>query len=208
MQITVLGASGKVGHLVVEEALRSGYSVRAFVHSHSLFAPSGRLGIVQGDIYEPEDISKTLQGSEAVVSCLGSWGTPGKDVLSTAVRNLRPAMAAHKIRRIVTLTGSGAAAPGESAGRLHRAMLRVPVFGAGRVFQDGEEHMRLLAASGLDWTTIRSPVMNDLGSTSYRLTAKPGSQLATIQREAVARAMLDQLESVEWLGQAPFIHRK
>ncbi|MEJ0072736.1 MAG: NAD(P)H-binding protein [Candidatus Saccharibacteria bacterium] len=208
MQITVFGASGKVGSLVVEEALRRGYTVTAFVHSHSLFAPSGKLGIVKGDIYNAEDVAKALKGSDAVISTLGSWGTPGRDVLTAAMRAIIPAMTERSIRRVVTLTGSGAQAPDKPAGSGHRLFMRLLApLPAGKVFRDGEAHMRLLAASDLDWTTLRSPVMNNFGKGSYRLDLKSGGPLATINRKAVAAALLDQLDSREFLDRAPIIHR-
>jgi putative NADH-flavin reductase len=208
MQITVFGAGGKVGSIVVEEALRRGHTVIAFVHSHSLFSPSGQLIIQKGDIYSAADVEQAIRGSQAVVSCLGSWGTPRRDVLSSAVRMLIPAMEAAHIRRIVTLTGSGAAAPADKVGVGHRLLLQaLASFPAGKVFRDGEEHMRLLAASSLDWTTVRSPVMTGTGKPTYRLGSKAPSPFSSISRKAVSTCMLDQLESTEFLHDAPIIFR-
>jgi len=208
MQITVFGASGKVGSRVVEEALRRGYDVVAFVHSHNLFSPTGKLVVVQGDIYSASDVAKALKGSSAVLSCLGSWGTPKKNVLTTAMHAILPAMREQQIERIVTLTGSGAADPHARPGVVHRLLLRLLApFPAGKVFRDGEEHLRLLAMSELEWTSLRSPVMNNLGS-SYALNLKPAKPWETIGRDSVAAAMLDQLETATYVGQAPIIHRK
>jgi putative NADH-flavin reductase len=208
MQITVFGASGKVGSLVVEQALRRGYRVVAFVHNHSLFAPSGKLSIRKGDIYNAPDVVAALKGSDAVVSCLSSWGTPGKDVLTSAMRTIIPAMVEQKIKRIVTLTGSGANEPGNNPSVSYKLMLQVLApFPAGKVFCDGEDHMKLLADSNLRWTTIRSPVMNNRGTDGYELNLKAGSPLTTIKRAAVATALLDQIDAANFLHQAPIIHR-
>ena len=78
MQITIFGANGKVGSLVVEMALQKGLHVVAFSHGKSLFTPSDNLRIVQGDVYNAADVSSALSGSDVVVSTLGSWGTPKK----------------------------------------------------------------------------------------------------------------------------------
>jgi putative NADH-flavin reductase len=208
MQITVFGASGKVGTLVVEEALRRGFTVTAFIHRRNLFAPSGNLAIVQGDIYNSTDVAKALRGSQAVVSCLGSWGTPKKNVLASAVQAIIPAMHEHKIQRIITLTGSSALEPGASPQLTHRLLLRLLApFPAGKVFYDGEEHMRLLAQSGLDWTTVRSPVMNNIGK-AYTLNLRPANPWETITRTSVAKALLDQIQSSDFRAAAPVIHRK
>jgi len=204
MQITIFGASGKVGSLVVEEALRRGFSVIAFVHSHDMFVPSNKLRVVKGDIYNEADVQDAIKGSAAVVSCLGSWGTKHRNVLASAMRAIIPAMEHQKIGRIVTLTGSGAAAPSAKPGVAHSALLKLLTpFPAGKVFRDGEEHMKLLAASNLGWTTLRSPIMTSGNKTKYRLTLKSGS--LTIPRAAVATALLDQLDNKDYLHQTPII---
>jgi len=207
MQITVFGASGKVGSLVVEEALRRGLSVVAFVHSHDLFVPNNRLRVIKGDIYSAKDAAGALEGSNAVISCLGSWGTKKRNVLTAAMRNIIPVMTEQKIDRIITLTGSGAGAPDHTASSLHRLFMRATAsFPAGKVFRDGEEHMKLLAASQLDWTTLRSPIMTAGRATAYMLSMDAGSAL--IRRATVARALVDQLADTAYLRQAPIITRK
>lgn len=208
-QITIFGASGKVGHLVVEEALRRGYRVVAFVHSRDLFVTTNQLGVRKGDIYNPADVEAALRGSSVVLSCLGSWGTPRKNVLTTAMGTIIPLMQRQNLTRIITLTGSGAAAPLQPAGATHRLFMKaMSLTPAGKVFNDGEEHMRLLAASNLAWTTVRSPVMHNIGSSAYRLDIKPAGPAATISRSAVVACMLDQIDAADWLRQAPVIHRQ
>jgi len=208
MRLTIFGASGKVGSLVVEEALRRGYDVVAFVHSHDLFVPNNRLRVVKGDVYNKVDVVKAVKGSDAVISCLGSWGTPKKNVLTAAMQAIIPAMHEQKIKRIITLTGSGAKVQlDKPISKSHQALFALlKPFPAGKVFQDGEEHMRLLASSDLDWTIIRSPVMNNIGGAGYKLSNRI-SPFATIPRQAAANCMLDQLDSDKYLRQAPIIHR-
>ncbi len=209
MQITVFGASGKVGHLVVELALKRGHSVVAFVHHRDLFVPNNRLRVITGDIHSNEDVEKAILGSDAVISCLGSWGTKSRDILTAAMRAIIPVMEQQHISRIVTLTGSGAAAPGERTGAGHDALLKfLAPFPAGKVFSDGEQHMKLLAASNLDWTTVRSPVMKNRGGDDYTLRNQSGKLFDTINRNAVATALVDQVEATDFLRQAPGIFRK
>lgn len=209
MQITVFGASGKVGSLVVEELLKRGHTVVAFVHSHDLFSPSGKLIIVKGDVYKSSDVAGALRGSDAVISCLGSWGSSKRDVVSAAMKSLIPAMDSAGIQRIVTLTGSGAKAPGQVDSFAHSAVMALSKpFPAGKVFEDGEKHMELLASSDLDWTTLRSPVMTNGGHKGYSLNTNMGGPLETISRIGVANALIDQLESKQFLHKAPILHRK
>lgn len=207
MQITVFGANGKVGRLVVGELLARHHQVVAVVHSKSPFTDDSNLRVVKGDVYLPRQVAEAVAGSQAVISTLGSWGTPGKDVLSVGMANIIPAMQANGIRRIVSLTGSGAFAAGDDISSLDSATHTLMDLAAGKVLRDGEQHIRLLQASGLDWTVLRSPVMTNGSVTAYRL--QPGRPLpwATISRYTVAHAMADQFADASFLYQAPFIVR-
>jgi putative NADH-flavin reductase len=207
MQITVFGASGHIGGRVVELALKRGYTVVAFVHHRELFVPNNRLIIVKGDIHDPAAVAKAIKGSDAVISCLGSWHTKTRDIVSSAARELIPAMKKQGIKRIVTLTGSGAAWHNKPVGSGHKLFLKVlsplPV---GKVFIDGEQHIELLAASKLDWTTIRSPAMVNWGGDSYVLHDGSAKLFDTISRQAVATCLLDQIDSTEHIYEAPIIY--
>jgi len=206
MQITVFGATGKVGTLVTEEALRRGYTVVAFVHQHAPASPSNKLIIRKGDVHNAADVARALVGSQAMVSCLGSWGTPRRTVLSNATLSLIPAMKAAGVRRVVTLTGIGVR---KKPSALYRFLLHAgTITPAGKVFWDGQEHVRLLAESGLDWTTVCSPIMNNSGGPGYRLSRRLGWPLVTIARRSVAAALLDQIEATDYLQSTAVIHRK
>jgi uncharacterized protein len=206
MQITVFGAAGKVGSLVVEAALERGYTVVAFVHNHNSFSPNERLIIRKGDVYNATDVAAALAGSDVVISCLGSWGTKGRDVLSRFVANVLPAIEQYKITRLVTLTGIGVQ---KHPGALHRTALRAMSWlPFGKVFADAERHVHLLDSSAVQWTAVCSPVMNNFGGVGYRLSNSLGNPLRTINRRAVAAALLDQIEQRNFVHEAPGIFRR
>ncbi|MGH7241512.1 MAG: NAD(P)-dependent oxidoreductase [Candidatus Saccharimonadales bacterium] len=207
MQVTVFGASGKVGMLVVEELLARGYDVVAFVHRHNPFHEKPRLKIVEGDVAKLADVERALQGSEAVFNCLGSWGRPGRNVLTVGMGTIIPAMEAQGIKRIISLTGHGADAPDVVPSLAHKLMMKLlSPFPAGTVFRDGEVHMHMLAASSLDWTALRSPLMKSKGKSTYTLTERPGFPLKVIARPAVASAMVDQLTLSEYIHRSPVVN--
>jgi len=207
MQITIFGASGHVGKLVVAEALARGYTVVAFVHSQSPFTPSAQLRIQQGDIYTSADIARAIQGSDAVVSCLGSWHTRGKDVLSSFTTNLLSLGAVVEHTRVITLTGVGVQ---QNPSKAYRAALRLLPYApiVGKVFADADKHVQLLVQSKLAWTTICSPVMSNGSNETYVLRKRQGLPLPRIARKAVARALLDQVAATDHLREAVSIHRR
>lgn len=202
MRVIVFGANGRVGRLVVAELLRRGHNVTAFVHGAGL-DDQENLSIIEGDIYNREDIELHLPGHTTVVSTLGSWGTKQQNILSTAMQKIVPCMETNNIRRIVSLTGDGAAAPGDH--RSLRAYLSrvLLLLIAPKVLRDGEDHIRILAHSKLLWTVVRSPVMTNAASSRYTLLQRPKN--FRISRHAVVESMVDLAESGEWPKAAPFL---
>jgi putative NADH-flavin reductase len=206
MQVTILGASGQVGQQVVRLCLERGHQVVALVHSQNPFGEQAGLTIVTGDIYNQADIKTAVSGSQAVISTLGSWHTEHKNILESALRSLIPAMEQQGIKRIITVTGAAALWSGDRPGFFDRTSRAVLYLIAPKILRDGEAHLAQLAASSLDWTSIRSPSMTKKQQTSYTLRNKLPFGLTIIPRVAVATALVDQLERNDFLQQAPVIY--
>jgi len=202
MKLLVLGASGKVGQKVVPLLLAEGHSVRAFVHSHNPFEPSARLEVIKGDVHNKKDIEQAVKGMDAVIGVLGSWGTKTKDIQVSAMKNLIPAMQATGIKRIVSLTGSGAFDPADKNTLSNVVGRMVPL----KVFKDGSQHISLLRESDLDWTVLRSPVMKEGdGTKAYEISEKWPGGFSTIDRNSVAHAMVELVSSQDWFNKSPYI---
>lgn len=209
MIITVFGANGKVGRIVVAKLLEEGHSVKAFVHGHNLFDSNPRLGVVIGDVGNKNAVFDIVAGSEVVISTLGSWGTKNKNILSLGMSNIIPAAEKSGTSQIISLTGAQAVAPDEKM-KLQDQLLRIllKTF-AKKILEDGENHIALLQKSSLSWTVIRSPIMNDRFSPNhYVLSANPPKFWQTIARVDVASALVDLLKENSWVNRAPFIRRK
>ena len=206
MKVTVFGASGKVGRQVVEFALAQNLEVVAFVHSKNPFDDQTGLSIVKGDISDSVAVKKAVEDSDAVISALGSWGTKDKNILAVGMGNIIPAMQASKPTRLITLTGSGATWSGDKPSIFDKASHVFLGLAARKILVDGEEHLRLLDNSDLDWTSIRSPVMSGKASSVYKLSNKPPSLIARVPRQAVAQSLIDQINDIDFIRQAPHIH--
>lgn len=205
MQVTIFGASGKVGRLVVEEALQRKHKVVAVVHESNPFSERESLQVVQGDIRDAASVAKSLKGSDAVISCLGSWGSKQKDIVGSGTKAIVKAMQDAGVKRIVTVTGAGAHWEGDEPGLSEDLSHSILSLVADQILVDGEKHLAILASSNLDWTCIRSPVMTKATQTRYALRDSFLPPWAMIPRAAVARCMVDQLVQTDRLGQAPFI---
>lgn len=73
MKLVVLGANGRTGKLIVEEALAVGDTVTAVVRSEAKRLPvkHDRLNVVVGDPCNPKFLEKVFEGQDAVISALG-----------------------------------------------------------------------------------------------------------------------------------------
>jgi putative NADH-flavin reductase len=209
MQVTVIGASGKVGKKVVELALAQGYSVVATVHSHNPFDARPNLTVMNLDIKEPSTLTEALAGSQAVIVTLGSWHTKTKDIVSSGTRALIPAMEKAGISRFISITGAGAFSAHDTPTVFDRTIHRFLGLAADKILRDAEEHLRLLEASNLNWTAVRAPVMTRSRSASYHLDSeKLAPPWAMIPRAAVVACIVDQIKDTHYFKQAPVIKTK
>lgn len=207
MKVVVFGASGKVGQKVVAELLSRGHKVRAFIYDNSPFDEHKNIEVVSGNVKDLSSVEQAVKGQDAVISTLGSWGTQTKDILSEGMKNIIPAMKESAVERIVSLTGADARYSKDQVtliGKLIRPILKMV---APKILSDGEKHIELLENSGLGWTVVRSPVMNERGVTSYRLDNKAALPWQTINRNSVSKAIVDCVEKDLFMRQAPVIFR-
>jgi putative NADH-flavin reductase len=207
MNIVVFGANGKVGSLVVAKAIDVSHKVVAFVYGAHNLTVHQNLRIVQGDIYDARSVEDAIMDSDVVISALGSWHTPQKNILTKGMQNIIPAMQKHSIKRIISLTGHDARWDKDTLSVIHRLSHLLLAVISPKILYDGEKHIELLDQSGLDWTVLRSPVMNQLGKQYYRLTTKRPMPWLTINRSCVAQALVDQCKSKTYIKSAPYLTR-
>lgn len=114
MNIAVLGATGRTGVAVVQQALERGHVVQALVRSSSkaaLLPDHDRLIVVEGDLLDESAVTKVVDGVDAVINVAGHVKGSPKDLQQRAIAVLLPVMRDRGVRRIVTLTGAGVRHP-------------------------------------------------------------------------------------------------
>ena len=146
MTVLVVGATGSVGRLVVDEALRQGHSVRALVRSTAKARglPS-EAQVVIGDVTKPATLSGAVDGIDAVVFTLGSNGkgkAGAEGIDYGGVRNVLQALGSRPAR-IALMTSIGVTNRTGSYNRSTEA-------------HDWKRRSeRLVRASGLPYTIVR-----------------------------------------------------
>ncbi len=212
MRLAVFGASGKVGSLIVYQALEKGHEVTAFLRTSSKLQEAGipatheRLKIVQGDVHNAKQVSAAVEGQEAVLSAVGRTRTSGKDVLAAAARNLLSAMEQHDVRRLVSLLGAGVPDSRDSASFGRSLMRGVMKLTVRDMLEDADSHADQVRASSLDWTIVRPPRLIDGPRTgSYRTGYLNLGPMETISRADLADFMLRLAVEGGYEREAPMI---
>ena len=72
MNVIIFGAAGGIGKWAVKHALLSGYHVTAYVRNAQKITEANKnLTVIQGGIYDEQEMTKALSGQDAVVWCVG-----------------------------------------------------------------------------------------------------------------------------------------
>lgn len=159
MHLAVLGASGRTGRPLVDQALATGHMVTVLVRDAARApAEHERLRVVVGDAGRAEDIGAAVRGADAVLSVLGHAKGAPPDVQTAATRHVVAALRASGGGRLLSLTGAGVPDPNDPPylpAVLVRAVMRAVT---GAVLADAIAHAAVLrAAPDVGWTLVRAP---------------------------------------------------
>jgi uncharacterized protein YbjT (DUF2867 family) len=205
MKVLVLGATGGTGRLIVRDALAKGHRVVALVRSTARVDLPGA-DLIEGDARDEGTLRRALDGSDAVVSALGTGvGFSEVSLLTDATRALVSAMTNTGVRRLVCISALGV---GDSKGhggfvfnRLFQPLL------LSHAYKDKERQEAAIRASSLDWVVVRpTQLTNDPARGSVRaFTDLTGFNGGKIARADVAKFVVEQLTTDAWLRRTPVI---
>lgn len=161
MNLLILGASGSTGRELVQNALKAGHDVTAFLRRPSAFDLSHpKLRLAEGDVRRPEALDEAMKGQEAVLCAVGpAKGAPPGDLISTGVRNALAAMARHGARRFIFESGL-MVGDGRGMGAPKRWMLALYGRLHGALLEDKVRAESAIRESGLEWVIVRPPTLH------------------------------------------------
>ncbi len=193
MQIAILGATGRVGSRIADEALRRGHTVTAIARHAGTLADRPGLKRLDGDITDLANTAKlapALAGHDALVSAV-RFAQAGPEPLLQLARQAG-------VKRVVVVGGAGSlyVAPGVQ-------LVDTPTFPeaykaealAGRDFLNA-----LRAEQELDWTFLSPSALLEPGERtgSYRIgkdeLLADANGKSWISMEDFAVALVDELE--------------
>lgn len=207
MKIAVFGGTGVTGRLVIDRAIEEGHHVIALTSDASrLSIQSDQLDIIEGSPTSPADVRRTLEGVDAVIHCLGIGGKgDGREstVVSDSVRLVIAQAEEAGVRRLVCMSNVGA---GGSGSWLYRRIV-LPIFLSWLrpIITDKDRMEELLRSSGLEWVSVRLPNIVDGPVRPIRASASGSGVGLSITAASVAKFLVDQVSSSEWVRQTPSI---
>jgi putative NADH-flavin reductase len=208
MKLVVFGATGRTGLHLVKQALDAGHQVVAFVRDPAKMpVMHDHLTLIQGDVMKASDVEKAIPpDADAVISVLSpAKGSPG-DMLSVAVNNILNVMHRRGIKRLIFMTGAGVAVPEDKPTLVNQVIKFALKILAGDVLRQSELAVRKIQNSGLDWTIVRVPMLNDNPySGQYRVGWVGVNTGTRVSRADAADFILKQLSSNSYLHKAPLI---
>lgn len=201
MKILVIGAAGKTGTAVVEQAVAAGHEVTAFVQRADEYkTPNVR--VVEGNATDSVAMDKAVAGQDAVLDTIGGK-TPYKTTTleEDAARTIIASMQRNGVRRLVVTSMLGEGESEASTPAYTRLLLATFLRGADK---DKAAMESAVETSNLEWVILRPAILNDEPATGNVRVFPVGSgeKAHKITRADLAAFMLAQLSSNEHLHQA------
>jgi uncharacterized protein YbjT (DUF2867 family) len=198
MNITVIGAAGRLGQQVVQEARRRGHQVTGLARRpERLTRPELLSRIAAGDGRDPDTAACAVAGTDAVVIAVP--GGFGKDPHQAAdvTRTVTAAMRDHGVRRLVITSAY------PIVGTRPRATMWVLRKVLATPYADVAEAERVTAVSGLDWTIARLNRLIDHASVGPPHVSTSLLDRATgLSRADAASLLVDLAETRDHVCQA------
>lgn len=207
MKLVIIGATGFVGRIVVDEALQRGHQVTAIARNAKDLPQTRGLTLALGDVNDTEWLTAQLRGQDAVISAFNpGWSAP--DLYQQFVRGSDAILSAVEksgVRRFLVVGGAGSleVAPGVE-------LIDTPQFPADiRPGAQGARELRnkLRAGSSLDWSLISPAAILKPGERTgkFRLGTTQllmdGDAPASISVQDLAVAILNEIEQPQFIKQ-------
>ena len=208
MRLAVIGAAGRTGKLVVEQALDRGFQVRALARNpDAIGVQNPALESVRVDVRDAEALSSAVAGCDALISTLGAGAARNAtDLYSQGVANELQAMAANDIKTLEVVSAAPAGPRDEQPFPARRIMFPILWRLFGGQYEDMRRMEAILRASSVDWIALRPPrLVNKPATGAYRTDTKPLSGARRITYPDLAAALLDALARDDLRHRAVYI---
>jgi len=200
MKVLVIGGTRGTGREVVAAAHAAGHELTLLArNAERISLPVTGVRIVVGDAGDADDLERAVAGQDAVVWTVGVGPTRRPvHLFSRSTQFLLAAMAKHRVRRLVCVTGIGAGDSRGHGGFLYDRIIQ-PLF-MKTVYEDKDLQEAMLRGSDLDWTIVRPGALTNGPATGLAraLTDLSGVTAGKVSRADVAAFIVENLDTGEF----------
>lgn len=156
MRLTILGATGGIGRLLLASALDQGHEVTAFARAPEKITRNGsRLRVLGGDLFNARQMARAIEGSDAVLSAFGPTALRPTHLRRNFGRTVVEALRTAAVDRFIHVSTAFLFRDG---GLLVQAMANTLFYNVTADSRDCETEM---ARPDLAWTIVRPPRLLD-----------------------------------------------
>ncbi|WP_428330153.1 NAD(P)-dependent oxidoreductase [Mucilaginibacter sp.] len=218
MRILILGATGRTGKLVVNEAINQGYQINVLVRNKNNFHINAlEVTVYEGLTTNISDVTVAMQGCDAIISALNISRTSdfpwaklrtSKNFISASLKVIIAIANQQNINRLITVSAWGVAETKAQLPFWFKWMIDHSNIKYG--YQEHEKQEQLLKNSALNWTCVRPSILTNSKNkkevtVSFDNIPKPG---LFISRQMVAKFIIDSLKNNWHIKQSPTISEK
>ena len=207
MKILLLGATGRTGKFIIEEAIKRGHIISAIARNPEKLK-GYHIDITQGTPYDYETVEKALQGCGAVINTLNvsrksdnPWAALAapKDLISKSSYNAIKAMGKTGIKRFVALSTIGAGRSWETSPWILKFIVSISKLRF--AFSDHGRQEEALEKSSLDYTICRAPMLSSETNTRGAVPTKEGEKpvSSVLSRNSAAEFFITIIENNEFI---------
>lgn len=162
MTVTIFGATGTVGLVLIKQALFLNYKVKAYGRNvHELIELSEQhenLSLIKGGVFDKSDVTAAIKGSDFVISALGGATDGSDNSRSLGIKYIVEGMEDKGVKRIVAIGGIGVLQSDDDTLLMETENFPEQFI---PVSQEHKKAWQYLAASSLDWTFVCPPLIID-----------------------------------------------
>lgn len=205
MEITLFGASGKTGQILIQQALELGHKVKAYVRrKEAIQITHNNLKVIEAQLSDKEAIKQAISGSDLCISTLGCGSLRKRNPeVCKGIENIVEAMKSEGVSKIIYMSSLGA---NESKVYMPQPIrfivcdlvLRVPL-------ADHNQNETFIRNSGIKYTLVRPGGLTDVPLTGVYKASDETINIkgkTQISRANVAHFILKEAEENNYENKA------
>lgn len=207
MKLAIIGANGKIGSRITQEALNRGHSVTGIARNPDSGIQNDRVTWVKADALDVQQLASAILGTDALISAFGiDWSRPETYPLFTDIaHSILAAAKKAGVKRILVVGGAGSleVAPG---------IQLVDTEGFPQTWRQGASEQRkslnvFYGEPDLEWTFFSPAIMIEPGPRTGKFRLGKDNPVfdekgnSDISYDDYAMAMIDELENPQFIRQ-------